>query len=259
MNEHFLYALRQDPSPALRRRVYRTIASLPGDEATPAARRGPGASPAHRPRRRALALATLAVFLLLLASALFSPGVRALVEDVVRRIGGFTVRETELYPVADGVLVGADDNQYLTLEAARVAVDFEIHLPAALPDRYQMVDEVVVGPGGDRVDVRWKGTETRGDGLWLRIWPADGGVEWLIGTGSAEAIDLNGQEALFIRGGWLQNTQSWDPDIARAVRWVRAGLAYDLSTGGEFSCPDEPDHRCPLGDDDLIAFAASVP
>lgn len=260
MNDQFLTHLRREPAQELARSVYDDIKTLPGYE--------PAAHAAHRDfsvhsgsplrRRRVMAFATLGVLVLFIVSTLTSPAVRAIVEDIVRQIGGMTIRETAVYPLADGEVRVTDTNQYLTLDEARQAVNFEIRLPQALPERYVLVEEIIVSPGGEDVDIRWRGNETRGDGLWLSISRTAPDVAYLVGSDSTETIEINGQEALFIRGGWLENTESWDPDISRDVRWVYEGLTYHLSTGGQFSCPDEAEFRCPLGDDDLIRIAESI-
>ena len=83
-------------------------------------------------------------------------------------------------------------------------------------------------------------------------------IHRVVGPGGLQEIEINGQEAVFITGGWLENTRDWEPNINRDVRWTQDGLAYQLSTGGQFSCPDEPEKRCPLSDEDLIRIAESV-
>jgi hypothetical protein len=200
--------------------------------------------------------------LLLLAffviSSVVSPAVRALVEDVVRQMGGFTVRETAIYPLKDGYRTLPDTNQYLTLQEAREAVEFEFSLPSELPERYVLVEEVIVNAEASRVSIRWRNPQSRGDGLWLDIFPANPDVQYLIGSEAGEVVDINGEEGLFIRGGWYENTESWNPDISRDVRWTRNGLIYHLSSSGPFLCPDEPDYRCPLTDEELINIAESV-
>lgn len=261
MKDDFLYNLRRELARDLACAVYRDIARLPGDE-TPSDRPSQTVLPHQQPppqRRRVMALVVLASVVLFVLTSLFSPSVRALVEDIVQRVGNMTIRETAIYPLADGYLTAPDTNQYLTLEEARHTADFEINLPTEIPDRYVMLDEVIVSADGDRVHVHWKGQETRGDGLSLMVSPVHPDAAWLVGIDSTEVVDLNGREAIFIRGGWLSNTESWDENISRDVRWHKDGLAYQLSTGGAYACPDEPDYECPLSDADLIHIAASVP
>lgn len=260
MKDHFLYNLRQEPAQELTRAVYRDVARLPENESTRnTAHMTTVAGPAaNTSRRRVFAFAALAVLVLFIFSSITSPRVRALVDDVVRQIGGLSVRETAIYPLSDGYITVPDENQYLTMEDARQAVNFEFSLPAELPDRYLLRDEIIVGPDGNSVDVRWRGQETRGDALSLSVSPANPEVNYLVGSDGIEVIEINGQEAVFIHGGWLQNTESWDTDISRGVRWVHNDLTYHLSAGGQFSCPDEPEFRCPLGDEDLIRIAESV-
>lgn len=261
MKDDFLYNLRRQPDQDFVHTVYRDISRLPGNQPHPdrASRRAPAHQPSLPSRRRVLALAALTSIALFLLTSLFSPGVRALVQDIVRQIGDMTVRETAIYPLADGYVTMPDTNQYLTLEAARQAIDFKFSLPTELPDRYVMLDEVIVSADGAQIHIHWKGQETRGDGLLLTVSPAHPDAEWLVGPDSTEVVDLNGREALFTRGGWLSNTESWDENISRDVRWTQDGLTYQLSTGGAFTCPDEPDYQCPLSDEALIHIAASVP
>lgn len=260
MNDQFLTHLRRDPGQKLARAVYDDIKRFPGHDPVPdaAGRSAAFRSGSRSRRRRVVAFAALGVVVLFIISTLTSPAVRAIVEDIVRHIGGLTIRETAIYPLTDGYVTGPDRNQYLTLEEARKVADFDIRLPEALPDRYVLVDEIIASPGGGHVDIRWKGDETRGDGLWLRISNASPDVAYLVGSDSTETIEINGQDALFIRGGWLENTKSWDPDISRDVRWVHDGLTYHLSTGGQYGCPDEAEFRCPLSDEDLIRIAESI-
>lgn len=261
MKDDFLFNLRREPHHDFMNAVYRDIAHLPGNQSNSAL--ASQSTPSHQPsllhRRRVLVLAALTSVALFLLTSLFSPGVRALVEDIVRQIGDMTIRETAIYPLADGYLTAPDTNRYLTLEEARQATDFEFNLPTQLPDRYVMMEDVIVSAEGNRVLVRWKGQETRGDGLSLTVSTAHPDAEWLVGPDSTDVVDLNGRQALFIRGGWLSNTESWDENISRDVRWSQDGLTYQLSTGGAFTCPDEPDHRCPLSDEALINIATSVP
>lgn len=255
MNDRFLHDFRKEPPPSLMETVYGRIAMLPGTAAQEQAAAGSGRG---RQRAGTFALAGVAILLFLVASSFFSPTVRALVEDVVSRIGGLAVRETAVYPHGDEETRVTPANT-VTLAEAREMVDYEFALPSAVPERYTMLDEVIVSSGGGSVLIRWRSETVRGDGLSLFVFVADPDVQQLVGSNSVETIQVNDQEAQFIRGGWNADSKRWDPNISRQVRWLHDGLEYQLSTGNPDMCPGEEENRCPLSDQDLMDIAASVP
>lgn len=251
MNDQFLRNYHREPVPELADKVYGRISHLDGNV--------PLENPIKVYNRgsrqlRVVLTAGLAAFILLLLTTIFSPDARALMEDMVHQIGESLVRETAIYPFSgDADIVTSD---YLTLEEAREAVDFNFSLPADLPERYVLLEEIMVTPGMSTVLIRWD-SPVRGDGLILHISPHHPEAQFLVGPDGLEIVQVNGEDAMFIRGGWLENTQSWDPTIGREVRWIHNDLTYSLSTGN--ICPDEPENRCPLSDEDLIHIAESVP
>lgn len=259
MNDSFLRQFRQEPPRGLKDAVYQQIATMPGNSRPqPVARGAVVRTPRtwdQRPRLRALAAAAL--LLLLCLTSLFSPAVRALVEDVVRQIGGLTVRETALYPGgSEAPRITAVET--VTLDEARALVDYDFALPSALPERYVLEEGIIVSPAGQEVTVRWRSETVRGDFLVLRVARADPEVQWVVGPDSVEIVQVNGVDAQFIRGSWSRDDRTWDPSLGRELRWVREGIAYQLATGNEFMCPGQEGNQCPLTDEDLVRIAESA-
>jgi hypothetical protein len=258
MNDNFLRNFRQEPPRQMMDALYQQIATMPGDRRPQPVTRGPAARGAvARPRTRLRALAAAALLLLLCLTSLFTPAVRALVEDVVRQIGGLTVRETALYP-GGGEAPRITAVESVTLDEARARAGYEFALPSALPERYVLEEVIIVSPAGQTVTVRWRSETVRGDFLVLRVARANSEVEWMVGPDSVEIVGVNGAEAQFIRGGWSSDSRTWDPSLGRDIRWVRDGIQYHLSTGNEFMCPGQENNQCPLSDEDLIRIAESV-
>lgn len=253
MNDRFLRQFRQEPPRSVMDAVYQQIAALPG-----ASQPQPVADSAvARPRTRLRALAIAALLLVLCLSSLFSPAIRALVDDVVRQIGGLTVRETALYP-GGSEPPRTTAVETATLDEAGALVDYAFALPSALPERYVLEEGVIVSAAGQELTIRWRSATVRGDFLVLRVGRADPEVQWVVGPDSVEIVQINGASAQFIRGGWSSDSRTWEPSLGRELRWVREGIAYQLATGNAFMCPGQAGNQCPLTDEELIRIAESV-
>jgi hypothetical protein len=191
----------------------------------------------------------LATILLMLSLTAMVPGLRARFEEIVKEIGGLTVKMTDIYPdTSDANIVPSDT---MTLAEARARTELNFELPTWLPDGLTMRDEVMVSNIRTQITISWNDENKRGHGLMLDIGYAEPDINLLVGPDSVTEVMIHDMPATLIRGGWLENTQRWEEDGPRSLRWQADGLEYTLSTmmpewGG-------------LTEEELIQIAESFP
>ena len=163
-------------------------------------------------------------------------------EDVVHHIGGLTLLETDVYPNVEDARTMS--GTVATLAETQEMMPYVFSLPAEVPERYTMIEEVQISSGGRSAIISWHNETERGDGFWLRVAPADPDVRHVVGPDSIEMVELAGREAQFIRGGWESNREIWNPDIARMLRWqqgqvpqLRTSVITTRSPGAKSAAP----------------------
>lgn len=242
MNDKKLHNFRRTPDKAYADKLYYRIEQMPMAAAPPPQRQ---AAPSHKVRL-AWAFAILIGGILIMALV---PGVRARLEDVVRQIGGLTVLITEDYP-------GRDDNprivpdDTITLEEARERLDFEFNLPAYVPEGLVLQEEISGSNIDTSIRLSWQDEDQPGLGLMLRVGKADPDVQWVVGPNSVTEVMVNDVPATLVHGGWNADTQEWEDNGFRDLRWQIDGVEYTLSSGNvEWGG---------VSDEELIKIAESI-
>jgi hypothetical protein len=214
-----LLSLRQDPSPA---HVAR-LCAIP-----------------TRPKQRrsqvpwwAWGLAAVTVLLTVLVSA--SPPLRAAIANLQETIGDVYLAITDRSPdTSDATIV---EPELMSLEAARAAVPFDVDLPTQVPDGWLMGEQVQVNDlgGGPFVEILWANP---GHGnISLSAWPAHQGdgtpISTLVGPDSFREIEIGGQPAAIVKGGWDYYSREWAWMEVTSLIWTVDDVRYTLTASSD--------------------------
>ena len=251
MNDKFLTQFRKKPNKMFEDNLWRRLQQIKWETAV---------SPQPKPHKRPFRLApTFAIVALLLLTAFSLPSVRAQIEDVLRQIGGIVYKETAVYP-------GAVDDEEITIiesetvngtreslvEDARRRLDLEFNLPSAIPERFILDDNVIYNEvSGTSAMFLWLDSEPESRGsfsLDLRRTSQD--INWVVGLNHTKEVQINGQTAALISGGWNADTQKWEDDDANAIkvlRWEQNNIEYSLTMYGNT-----------LSEEEFITIAESI-
>jgi hypothetical protein len=184
----------------------------------------------------------------------FSPAVRAQIETIIRQIGGVNFKETAVYPGVPEEEITIIENEVLNgteaqlLEDARQRLGLQFNLPTSLPGRFTLFDDVVYGSvAGPSAMFRWNDSQSYYV-LVLDVQHYNPEVNWVVGENSTQEVQINGQSAALITGGWNADTQAWDEaEGAQVLRWHKNGIEYSLTMFGNI-----------LTQEEFIAIAESI-
>ncbi len=151
---------------------------------------------------------------------LFGPA-RASVLRLIRSIGGFNVEEVEAAPTfPPNPTVYSYTPQ--ALPEALQGLPFSFAMPAYVPDGYTLSDDVTVAQSKSWVSLIW--TNASGQELNLLV-QQDWDLSLPAGAEGAEEIQINGEPALLLRGGWSNGTWDTGKNMLQ-LYWRHAGLIY---------------------------------
>ena len=262
MNDRFLHQFRKAPPRRLVEGLYARISQLPGSapesrvQTLPSGRTatrigwmfGPLRIPKLSAKFRALGIAAICLVLTMVVAT--SPTIRAQFAEVVRTIGGLTIKQTEVYPGGADKDITIIPEQTLNLAEARVAVPFTFNLPTWVPEGFVLQEGAVLlaEEPFSRLALKWVDSTGSGRSLNLDVAQANTETTWVVGPDSVEVTEVNSQPAAIIRGGWDYDNKEWSQALdVLTLRWQQGDVEYLLMTsGGRLSV------------DDLIRVAESV-
>jgi hypothetical protein len=226
-----LSSLKQDPSPALVARVR----SIPG---------------VRQQKRRqvprwAWALAAAVLLFAMLVSA--SPALRAAIAALDITVGDITLSVADRSPdSSDATIV---EPELMSLEAARGAVPFAFGIPTEIPDGLVMDEQVLVNDlgGGPFVEVQWTDPGIVGVAFSLTARQDPDLSSWLVGLDSYREIEIGGEPAALVTGGWDADSREWAWLERTMLIWTVDGVQYTLSASADN-----------FSEADLIAIAEST-
>ena len=100
-------------------------------------------------------------------------------------------------------------------------------------------------PGGPpQTRITWYGSDPNVGHIDLAIFGHR--VSWLVDTDSVEEVQVNGQPAALVDGGWDADSGQWDRDSAIILSWMKGEEMYQLHASG-------------TSVEDLIRMAESIP
>jgi hypothetical protein len=241
MKDKYLHTFRREPNEEFTNSLHQRLMALPPAQTN--------LRPDSRPSRKTRLAWVLAVLLLMLSIMAMIPAARARFEEIVQQIGGLTVLMTDIYPdTSDANIV---PNDVMTLAEARARTELEFDLPTWVPEGLTMREEVVVSNILPNITITWVDDSKRGRAFSLHVGNAHPDVNLVVGPDSVTEVMIHDIPATLIRGGWYENTQRWQEDGPRSLRWQVDGIEYTLSTmmpewGG-------------LSEEELIQIAESFP
>jgi hypothetical protein len=197
------------------------------------------------------------VFALILVFTISAP-VRANVLSWIQQIAGINVEESTESPLAGVTEVPSMITVLTPIPVSELKDEpFDFAMPQYLPG-FELNQDFTVAQSKTWVLLSW--TRGQNDKLNMLVEINDGKLVVPAGKGSSSEIDLNGQTALLIRGGWTSDSQ-WNENKGLELQWLNDGLRYDLQyykTGdrNEIVPFDETEVESRL--DELIQIAESV-
>ena len=175
-------------------------------------------------------LTALLLFAVLFA---FSQPVRAGVLNWIKQIAGLEVEETNTFPVAEGETVSVPPEARYSLKDIIKDLPYELVMPAHVPDGFFFEDKVDVQDKS--VFMRW--LNGNGNEI-LMLVDTDHGQRYITGTDAAQEIQVNGQPALLVQGGYDVNgnwdSNRWMMNIIQRRDDVIYWLIYIQNSDGEF-------------------------
>ena len=236
MNDDFLTRYRKPPSREFSEALYKRINVPMNVNHTPAFRRMTFAA---------------ALCIALVAAVAFSPSARAAFNGLIVRIGEMAFFEpdqtaSQATPLPESQVTLVPEER-LPLEEAQAKLPYSIHLPTWVPDGFQMGTTVRIAyfPGaGPQVTVTWYGSDPDVGNIDLTIFAQR--IDWLVETDDVQEVEVNGQPAALVAGGWDADSGQWDTGAARMLNWMKGNEMYQLHSPG---APVE----------DLIRMAESIP
>jgi len=217
MARHLL-TLKRDPSPALMARIH-SIPVAPQQQSW------------HIPRW-VWGVAVPAALLVVLVAA--SPPLLAAVASLQETIGKVYLTITDRAPdTSDATIVEAE---LMSLQAAQTAVPFDFGIPSQVPEEWIMDEQVRVTDlgSGPLVEIRWISSDDAGTGMMFSARSAlqDAGSPSfrLVGQDSFQEIEISGQPAVIVRGGWDHDSREWAWPEKITLIWTVNGVEYTLST-----------------------------
>ena len=236
MNDDFLTRYRKSPSREFSEALYKRIDVPMNLKRTPALRR--------------LTFAA-GLCMALVASVAFSPSARAAFNGLIVQIDEMVFFEpdetaSQATPLPESQVTLVPEER-LPLDEAQAKLPYSIHLPSWVPDGFQMGAAVRIAyfPGaGPQVTVTWYGSDPNVGNIDLTIFAQR--IDWLVETDDVREVEVNGQPAALVVGGWDADSGQWDAGAARMLNWMKGNEMYQLHSPG-----------APV--DDLIRMAESIP
>ncbi|MFO7698967.1 MAG: hypothetical protein R6X16_17695 [Anaerolineae bacterium] len=215
MARHLL-GLRQSPSLALEARV--------GDIPFSSQRRN------RLIPRGAWALATVALTITVLVST--SQPLRAAMSSLRVTIGNVILTSADRSPYTGDATIVAPE--LMSLQASRTAVPFDFSIPTRVPDGWVMDDQVRVNDlgSGPFVELVWTNAGRGNLTLSARsVAQAHGlSTSTLVGTSDVREVEIGGQPAALVTGGWDHDSREWAWPEVMTLYWTSADTEYALST-----------------------------
>ena len=221
MDDKFLFQNRPTVRPGFGENLYTRISNLPPQNGV------------SKNTSRLLLKFTLIMMLLLTVLFTFSQPVRASVLHWLREIAGFEIEERDSMPtaVSEGSL--PSDYHRNRLEDVIDLLPYKLAIPAYVPEGFLAKNRVE--KTGNSIFMRWMDSD--GDEILMMV-DTDHGQRYVTGTDAAREIEINGQPAMLVQGGYDSNNV-WDDDLKmlnivqrkdNAIYW----LIYIEMSDGEF-------------------------
>jgi hypothetical protein len=181
-----------------------------------------------------IAAVCLVALVLLLGLVAAAPPVRAAVESLLQRYGIAGIDPNAPTPESSAGVFGMAEPyipQKLSLAQAQQQVPFPIHLPSWLPEELQL-EGIDISEGGwgcntpeecanlkppIRVVARYRSISNADANLTIEITQVtpEGGGGYAVADSAIQAVQVNGQPAVYARGSWEQK----QPGNARDLQW----------------------------------------
>lgn len=192
MNDNFLYQSRPPMRAGFGDSLYLRISNLPLRKRN-----------TENVFRFALRFAIVSM-VLFTALFSFSQPVRAGVLDWIKQIAGFEVQETNTVSVEDSVTIHPTVSG--SMDDVLDDMPYEVATPSYVPDGFVFDDKIDIND--ESVFMTWG--NGIGDQILLQI-DTEHEQRYLTGIDAAQEIQINGQPAMLILGGYLDD--NWDPTL----------------------------------------------
>jgi hypothetical protein len=187
----------------------------------------------------------------LIAAFVVSPPARAAFSGLIVKIGEMLLVEpdetaSQATPLPESQ-VTIVPQETLSLAEAQANLPYSISLPAWVPDGFKMgsLARIDYFPGaGPQVTITWYGSDPNVGNIDLTIYAQR--IDWLVETDDVQEVEVNGQPAALVVGGWDADSGQWDDEAGRMLNWMKGNEMYQL-------------HSMGAAIEDLIRMAESIP
>ncbi len=202
--------------------------------------------------RKRFALGLVVVCLALALTFTISPAARAAALALAHDIGGLVFNEAD-HPgeaaLPAGAMGGYDlvtskspgeagitplPEEIVSLEVARQRLGYTFGLPTWAPAGFTQGEEIrwVIPDGklfsAPSVLLRW--TDAGQGVIDMSVtYPAPANLQHVVGQGSVETVQVNGQPASLQHGLWSLDSGQWVDTGLLVLRWIKDGAVYQLS------------------------------
>jgi hypothetical protein len=231
MDDKFLYQLRENPDTVFVENLQKKLASY---QSTPDKKWNIALRPFTGNKTANLIWITASIIMVLLIAMTVTP-VRAFILAIPIEIAGRIFETTDDYPGNDTDDVKIIKPKTMSLDEALTSFPYAVKLPSNVPLEYVMDEEHVrvylgIENWSNLIELAWLG---EGTGFELAIC---GNCEFergeIIAPDAVEEVLLDNQHpAALIRGGWYQNENAWNYNIALTLEWQVDNILYRLSSG----------------------------
>ena len=235
MNEDILTRYRKSPPREFSEALYKRINVQMNTQRTP--------------RLRRLTFAA-GLCMALIAALAFSPSARAAFSGLIVQIGEMVFFEpdetaSQATPLPESQITLVPE-ETLPFAEAQAKLPFAINLPTWVPDGFVSGNSVRISyfPKFTQASVTWTSSNPRAALIELTIFEKR--VTWEVDTDDVEEVQVNGQPAALVGGGWDADTGQWHRGADLLLYWMKGEEMYLL--------------RAPGGTvEDLIRIAESIP
>jgi len=138
--------------------------------------------------------------------------------------------ETDEYPGESGTGTIIPE-ETMSLDEARAVLPFDFSLPTWAPEGFVLQEGVAVALPREMPYARlWWRNDDLHQSIYLEVmYPAtdEQRPNWVVGPGSVEEVEVNGQPAALVHGAWNADAQEFGGDLL-TLMWERDGVYYSL-------------------------------
>jgi len=220
MEDNFLNILHEEPSQQFSKRLKSSLDSIPLK------------IPKAKHFNKSAWMPAVGILLLIIVLVFSLPSVRAAVTNFIVRVADQSFEVSSDYPGLIEPVTTVRPQELASSEAMKI---FMVKVPDTItnPD-YRLIS----GPARlylnipnfpDMLELKYENLQKEADSVDLNIIRGKTEISHVIGTSKVEEVSIgNGITGALIKGGWFENTKSWENLDVYTLFWQESELIYSL-------------------------------